>query len=81
MQTDARTAICEGHGDAALELLKAGCDYKKRDGDDKLAIELAPDAKVYHPATNNLLVFFHPNVENCIDQTIALGPQLYSPEC
>ncbi|KAL4809586.1 ankyrin repeat-containing domain protein [Aspergillus unguis] len=39
-------AICEGHGDAALTLLKNGAETDKRDVDGKLAIELAPDAKV-----------------------------------
>lgn len=39
-------AISEGHGEAALVLLKAGAEADKRDRDDKLAIELAPDLKV-----------------------------------
>ena len=40
------TAISEGHGDVALILLKAGALTDKRDVDGKLAIDMAPDAKV-----------------------------------
>ncbi|KAK4635332.1 putative 26S proteasome regulatory subunit p28 [Fulvia fulva] len=39
-------AIAEGHGDTALALLKAGAESDKVDGSGKLAIQLAPDAKV-----------------------------------
>ncbi|KAF1356721.1 ankyrin repeat-containing domain protein [Delphinella strobiligena] len=39
-------AIAEGHGDTALVLLKAGAEIDKRDTTGKLAIDLAPDAKV-----------------------------------
>jgi 26S proteasome non-ATPase regulatory subunit 10 len=39
-------AISEGHGPAAILLLKSGADAEKRDGDGKLAIELVPDDKV-----------------------------------
>lgn len=39
-------AISEGHGDAAILLMKAGTDLEKRDGDGNLAIDLAPDTKV-----------------------------------
>ena len=39
-------AIAEGHGDTALFLLKAGAEMDKRDVDDNLAIDLAPDTKV-----------------------------------
>lgn len=39
-------AISEGHGDAAIHLLKSGADAEKRDGDGRLAIELVPDDKV-----------------------------------
>ncbi|KAM0722890.1 hypothetical protein Q7P37_001088 [Cladosporium fusiforme] len=39
-------AIAEGHGDAAVVLLKAGAETDKRDGEGRLAIETAPDAKV-----------------------------------
>ncbi|KAL2105555.1 hypothetical protein VUR80DRAFT_8170 [Thermomyces stellatus] len=39
-------AIAEGHGDAAVTLLKAGCDSAKRDRDGLLAIDLAPDKEV-----------------------------------
>lgn len=40
-------AVSEGHGDAAILLLKAGAEADKRDGEGRLAIDLAPDAKVY----------------------------------
>ena len=40
------TAISEGHGDAAITLLKAGADPKKEDRDGQLPMSLAPDAKV-----------------------------------
>ena len=40
------TAIAEGHGDAAMVLLKAGADTDKKDNNGALAIDLAPDAKV-----------------------------------
>jgi 26S proteasome non-ATPase regulatory subunit 10 len=39
-------AISEGHGQAALELLKAGAETDKENVDGKRAIELAPDSKV-----------------------------------
>ncbi|CRG85058.1 Ankyrin repeat-containing protein C6C3,08 [Talaromyces islandicus] len=39
-------AISEGHGDAAILLMKAGADLEKRDADGHLAIDLAPDTKV-----------------------------------
>lgn len=39
-------AISEGHGDAAVQLLKAGAEADKRDSEGSLAIDLAPDAKV-----------------------------------
>ncbi|KAF8475577.1 26S proteasome non-ATPase regulatory subunit 10 [Kalaharituber pfeilii] len=39
-------AIAEGHGDAALELLKAGAETDKKDVDGMLALQLAPDKKV-----------------------------------
>lgn len=39
-------AIAEGHGNAAIELLKAGADSDKKDGNGALPIFLAPDAKV-----------------------------------
>ena len=42
-------AVSEGHGDAAVELLKAGAEIDKRDLDGRLAIDLAPDAKVMRP--------------------------------
>lgn len=40
-------AISEGHGDAALILLKAGAETDKKDVDGNLAIDLAPDIKVF----------------------------------
>ena len=40
-------AISEGHGDAALVLLKAGAETDKKDVDENLAIDLAPDTKVF----------------------------------
>jgi len=39
-------AISEGHGDAAVFLLSQGAEWEKKDGEGRLAIELAPDAKV-----------------------------------
>ncbi|KAJ6036354.1 hypothetical protein N7540_000633 [Penicillium herquei] len=39
-------AISEGHGDAAILLLKSGAQADKRDIDGKLAIDLVPDDKV-----------------------------------
>ncbi|KAL2006157.1 hypothetical protein VTN00DRAFT_9811 [Thermoascus crustaceus] len=39
-------AISEGHGDAAILLLKAGAEPDKRDAEGRLAIDLAPDSKV-----------------------------------
>ena len=41
------TAIAEGHGDTALLLLKAGAETDKKDVDGQLAIDLAPDNKVF----------------------------------
>ena len=39
-------AISEGHGEAALVLLRAGAEADKRDKDGRSAIDLAPDSKV-----------------------------------
>ncbi|KAJ5620509.1 hypothetical protein N7510_004493 [Penicillium lagena] len=39
-------AVSEGHGDAAILLLKSGAEAEKRDNDGKLAIDLVPDDKV-----------------------------------
>ncbi|KAF3483221.1 uncharacterized protein GIQ15_02545 [Arthroderma uncinatum] len=39
-------AISEGHGEAALTLLRAGAETDKRDANGQLAIELSPDSKV-----------------------------------
>ena len=39
-------AISEGHGDAAMALLKAGAETDKKNSEGMLAIEMAPDAKV-----------------------------------
>jgi 26S proteasome non-ATPase regulatory subunit 10 len=41
------TAISEGHGDTAMVLIKAGAEVDKKDVDGHLAIELAPDSKVW----------------------------------
>jgi ankyrin repeat protein len=43
-------AISEGHGDAAILLLKSGAEPEKRDSDGRLAIELVPDEKVRTPS-------------------------------
>ncbi|KAL4893981.1 ankyrin [Aspergillus ambiguus] len=39
-------AISEGHGDAAITLLKAGAETDKRSSDDLLAIDMAPDQTI-----------------------------------
>ncbi|RDH18401.1 gankyrin, partial [Aspergillus niger ATCC 13496] len=39
-------AVSEGHGDAAITLLKAGAEADKRDSNGVLAIDMAPDSKV-----------------------------------
>lgn len=39
-------AISEGHGDVALELLKAGADSTKKDVDERLPMDCAPDKNV-----------------------------------
>ncbi|KAH7114319.1 ankyrin repeat-containing domain protein [Dendryphion nanum] len=38
-------AISEGHGDAALALLVAGAEFDKKDKEDKVPLDLVPDAK------------------------------------
>jgi len=38
-------AMSEGHGDAALLLLTRGADFSKKDKDDHIPLDLAPDAK------------------------------------
>jgi 26S proteasome non-ATPase regulatory subunit 10 len=38
-------AISEGHGDAALLLLSRGAEFDKKDKDDHVPLDLAPDAK------------------------------------
>ena len=48
----ASLAISEGHGDAAMVLLRAGAETDKRDENDKLAIDLAPDKKVSVPVAS-----------------------------
>lgn len=47
MCIDSSAAISEGHGDTALLLLRAGAESDKRDIDGHLAIDLAPDTKVW----------------------------------
>lgn len=39
-------AVAEGHGDAAIFLLKAGAEADKRDSNGLLAIDMVPDMKV-----------------------------------
>lgn len=39
-------AISEGHGDAAMLLLRCGVETDKRDADRMLAIDTAPEKKV-----------------------------------
>ena len=39
-------AIAEAHGDTAVLLIRAGAEADKRDSEDMLAIDLAPDDKV-----------------------------------
>jgi 26S proteasome non-ATPase regulatory subunit 10 len=39
-------AISEGHGDAAIALLKAGADHTKINREDMTAMQLAPDTKI-----------------------------------
>ena len=63
-------AISEGHGDTALALLKAGAETDKRDIDGFLAIDLAPDTKVYPPCNSN--VFF------CGQLTLDLDPEIHT---
>ena len=38
-------AVSEGHGDAALFLLNKGAEWDKKNNDDLLPLDLAPDAK------------------------------------
>lgn len=45
-QTALHHAVAEGHGDAAVALLKAGAETDKRDLDGNLALDLAPDKEV-----------------------------------
>lgn len=45
-QTALHHAVAEGHGDAAVALLKAGVEADKRDLEGKLALDLAPDKEV-----------------------------------
>ena len=40
------SAISEGHGEAAMVLLRAGAESDKKDQDGYLAIDLAPDKSV-----------------------------------
>src|SRR5271156_4718171 len=42
-------AISEGHGQAALELLKTGAEAGKENVDGRRAIDMAPDSKVSLP--------------------------------
>ena len=45
-QTALHHAVAEGHGDAAVTLLKAGAETDKQDLEGKLALDLAPDKEV-----------------------------------
>lgn len=44
--TSLHHAIAEGNGDVAVELLKAGADPTKEDGEKQVPLDLAPDRKV-----------------------------------
>ena len=48
-------AISEGHGDAAVLLLKEGADSGKKDSDGSLAIDLAPDTKARKFSTDSVM--------------------------
>ena len=39
-------AVSEGHGDAAIALLKAGAETDKQDSEGRVALSLAPDERV-----------------------------------
>ena len=45
-QTPLHHAIAEGHGDAAMALIKAGAETDRKDNDGLTALECAPDGKV-----------------------------------
>ncbi|KAJ9157280.1 Ankyrin repeat domain-containing protein [Pleurostoma richardsiae] len=45
-QTALHHAVAEGHGDAAVALLRAGAQTDKKDADGYLALDLAPDKEV-----------------------------------
>lgn len=45
-QTALHHAVAEGHGDAAVALLKAGAELGKEDAEGKTALDLAPDLEV-----------------------------------
>lgn len=45
-QTALHHAVAEGHGDAAVALLKAGAETDKQDLEGKSALDLAPDKEV-----------------------------------
>jgi 26S proteasome non-ATPase regulatory subunit 10 len=51
IDADGMIAISEGRGDAALVLLEAGAETDKRDGNGRLAIELAPNKVVNNPGS------------------------------
>ncbi|GAB1205481.1 hypothetical protein APSETT445_004157 [Aspergillus pseudonomiae] len=53
-------AISEGHGEAAITLLKAGAETDKKDANGTLAIDMAPDTSVsipFSPAKHPLDTF------------------------
>ena len=39
-------AVSEGHGDVAVELMKAGAEADKRDSDERTPLDCAPDSRV-----------------------------------
>ena len=68
-------AISEGHGEAALVLLRAGAETDIRDGNDNLAIELAPDSKVgFRLLWETLKILNHPRVKSP-------GPKIHPAGC
>ncbi|KAI1007225.1 hypothetical protein K3495_g1006 [Podosphaera aphanis] len=52
-QTPLHHAVAEGHGDAAMALLKAGADPRKEDSDGNPALKLAPDSQVVNFIVKN----------------------------
>lgn len=63
-------AISEGHGDAAILLLKSGAEAEKRDGEGRLAIDLVPDDKVSEIVTSSLLWYLVCFLQEGLDQCL-----------